>query len=77
MNIPDDGVVRPTTVRWRILGWIVLASVVTDVLRFNLSVGGPAIKRDLGVRFGLRPDLSLQSRAIGFSSALKPVIEAA
>ena len=49
MNIPDAGAVRPTAIRWRILGWIVLASLVAYVLRFNLSVAGPAMMRDLGL----------------------------
>ncbi len=49
MTIPDAGAVRPTTVRWRVLVWIVVASVVAYVLRFNLSVAGPAMMRDLGL----------------------------
>ena len=40
---------RPTSVRWRILAWIVVASLVAYVLRYNLSVAGPAIMRDLGL----------------------------
>ena len=49
MMIPDAGATRPTAVRWRILAWIVVASVVAYVLRFNLSVAGPAMMRDLGL----------------------------
>ena len=49
MTIPDAGAVRPTTVRWRVLAWIVVASFVAYVLRFNLSVAGPAMMRDLGL----------------------------
>ncbi|MES2525202.1 MAG: MFS transporter [Gemmatimonadota bacterium] len=40
---------RATSVRWRILGWIVLASLVAYMLRFNLSVAAPAMMRDLGL----------------------------
>mgnify|MGYP001491069999 CR=1 FL=1 len=40
---------RPTYVRWRILAWIVVASLVAYVLRYNLSVAGPAMMRDLGL----------------------------
>lgn len=49
MSIPDAGAVRPTVIRWRILSWIVLASFVAYVLRFNLSVAGPAMMHDLGL----------------------------
>ena len=49
MMIPDAGATRPTVVRWRILAWIVIASVVAYALRFNLSVAGPAMMRDLGL----------------------------
>ncbi len=49
MNIPDAGVGRPTAVRWRVLGWIVLASIIAYVLRFNLSVAAPAMMHDLGL----------------------------
>jgi ACS family glucarate transporter-like MFS transporter len=48
LAIPAIGV-RPTFVRWRILTWIVIASVVAYILRFNLSVAGPAMMRDLGL----------------------------
>ena len=40
---------RPTAVRWRILAWIVVASIVAYILRFNLSVAAPAMMRDLGL----------------------------
>jgi ACS family glucarate transporter-like MFS transporter len=49
MLIPDAGVPRPTAVRWRILAWIVVASIIAYALRFNLSVAGPAMMRDLGL----------------------------
>jgi MFS transporter, ACS family, glucarate transporter len=49
MNLPDAGVARPTVVRWRVLGWIVLASIIAYVLRFNLSVAAPAMMHDLGL----------------------------
>ena len=49
MGIPDAGVERPTAVRWRILAWIVLASIVAYILRFNLSVAAPAMMHDLGL----------------------------
>lgn len=40
---------RPTTVRWRILAWTVVASLVAYVLRFNLPVAAPSMMRDLGL----------------------------
>jgi len=49
MNIPDAGVGRPTAIRWRVLGWIVLASIIACFLRFNLSVAAPAMMHDLGL----------------------------
>jgi ACS family glucarate transporter-like MFS transporter len=49
MTNDDPATLRPTAVRWRILAWIVIASVVAYVLRFNLSVAGPAMMRDLGL----------------------------
>jgi ACS family glucarate transporter-like MFS transporter len=49
MTIPDAGAVRPTTVRWRILAWIVVASIVAYILRYNLSVAGPAMMHELGL----------------------------
>jgi len=49
MNIPDAGAVRPTSVRWRILTWIVVASIVAYILRYNLSVAGPAMMHELGL----------------------------
>jgi MFS transporter, ACS family, glucarate transporter len=49
MNIPDAGAAQPTAVRWRVLGWIVLASIIAYVLRFNLSVAAPAMMHDLGL----------------------------
>jgi len=47
--VSDVADARPTAVRWRILAWIVAASVVAYILRFNLSVAGPAMMRDLGL----------------------------
>jgi ACS family glucarate transporter-like MFS transporter len=44
-----ETVARPTNVRWRILAWIVVASLVAYILRFNLSVAGPAMMHDLGL----------------------------
>ena len=49
MIIPDAGAVRPTAVRWRILTWIVVASIVAYILRYNLSVAGPAMMHELGL----------------------------
>jgi len=49
MHIANVAVERATSVRWRIVAWIVLASIVAYVLRFNMSVAGPAIMRDLGL----------------------------
>ena len=40
---------RATSVRWRIVAWIVLASLVAYVLRFNMSVAAPTMMRDLGL----------------------------
>ena len=34
MSLPDVGAGRPTAVRWRIVAWIVVASVVAYILRF-------------------------------------------
>jgi ACS family glucarate transporter-like MFS transporter len=50
--IPGIEAPRPTVVRWRILAWIVAASIVAYVLRFNLSVAGPSMMRDLGLTEG-------------------------
>ena len=50
ITIPASLGARPTLVRWRILAWIVVASLVAYVLRFNLSVAAPAMMRDLGLR---------------------------
>lgn len=49
MLIPDAGAVRPTAVRWRILAWITIASIVAYILRYNLSVAGPAMMHELGL----------------------------
>ena len=46
---PDAGAVRPTAIRWRILSWIVVASIVAYILRYNLSVAGPVMMHDLGL----------------------------
>jgi len=49
MITPDAGAVRPTAVRWRLLSWVVVASIVAYILRYNLSVAGPAMMHDLGL----------------------------
>ena len=48
MSVSEADNVRATGVRWRIVGWIVVASIVAYILRFNLSVAGPAIMHELG-----------------------------
>ncbi len=48
MNRINAGDARATTIRWRIVTWIVVASIVAYILRFNLSVAGPAMMHDLG-----------------------------
>lgn len=48
MSITSSGHARATAVRWRIVAWIVVASLVAYMLRFNMSVAGPAMMRDLG-----------------------------
>lgn len=48
-DLDMQAVERPTRVRWRILTWMVAASLIAYVLRFNLSVAGPAIMRDLSL----------------------------
>jgi ACS family glucarate transporter-like MFS transporter len=40
---------RPTAVRWRVLGVLVVLSFVAYVLRTNLSVAGDDLMRDLGL----------------------------
>jgi MFS transporter, ACS family, glucarate transporter len=40
---------RPTAVRWRILGLLVLSSFVSYVLRYNVSTAGPSMVIDLGL----------------------------
>jgi hypothetical protein len=40
MTIPDAGAVRPTTVRWRVLAWIVVASFVSQSATGMLNTGG-------------------------------------
>jgi sugar phosphate permease len=47
---------KPTAVRWRILGLMVIGSVVSYVLRLNVSIAGDAMMEDLAispVQFGL------------------------
>lgn len=48
--------VKPTLVRWKILGLLFLASFVAYILRTNMSVAGVALMEDLGltqVQFGM------------------------
>lgn len=40
---------RPTGIRWRVLGLLVLASFVSYVLRSDISIAGPALVNDLGL----------------------------
>lgn len=40
---------RPTSVRWRILGILVLASFISYTLRYNVSTATPAIMEDLAL----------------------------
>ena len=40
---------KPTTVRWRILGILVLASFISYTLRYNLSAAAPVMMADLGL----------------------------
>jgi ACS family glucarate transporter-like MFS transporter len=40
---------RPTGVRWLVLALMCLASFTAYVLRYNLSVAGPALRADLGI----------------------------
>lgn len=42
-------VVRPTSVRWRLLGVMIFLSFVSYLLRGNLSIAGPAMVADLGL----------------------------
>jgi ACS family glucarate transporter-like MFS transporter len=46
---------RPTAVRWRVLGLLVVSSFVSYVLRYNVSTAGPSMMTDLGlseIQFG-------------------------
>ncbi len=49
MSAADAGHERASRIRWRIVTWIVIASIVAYILRFNLSVAGPAMMHDLGL----------------------------
>ncbi|MDH4048315.1 MAG: MFS transporter [Gammaproteobacteria bacterium] len=40
---------RPTIVRWRVLGLLVISSFVSYVLRYNVSTAGPSLIDDLGI----------------------------
>jgi ACS family glucarate transporter-like MFS transporter len=42
-----DGAVRPSLVRWRILGVLIFVSFVSYLLRGNLSIAGPSMIADL------------------------------
>ena len=43
----NESAARPSNVRWRILAILVLVSLVSYLLRGNLSIGGPAMVEDL------------------------------
>lgn len=45
----NDSALRPTTVRWRILGILVVMSFIAYVLRTNLSFAAPEMMADLGL----------------------------
>ena len=40
---------RPTRIRWRILGLLIVSSFVSYVLRYNVSTAGPSMIDDLGI----------------------------
>lgn len=40
---------RPTSVRWRIVLMLILASSISYILRYNVSTAGPAMIEDLGI----------------------------
>lgn len=40
---------RPTNVRWRVLGVMMVASFISYVLRYNVSTAGPSMMTDLGI----------------------------
>jgi sugar phosphate permease len=45
----SEPMMRPSSVRWRVLALLVLASFVSYVLRSNISIAGPAMMTDLGL----------------------------
>ena len=45
----NDSAARPTAVRWRILGILVMVSFIAYVLRTNLSFAAPEMMADLGL----------------------------
>jgi ACS family glucarate transporter-like MFS transporter len=45
----SEPMVRPSSVRWRVLALLVIASFVSYVLRSNISIAGPAMMTDLGL----------------------------
>ncbi|HET6591331.1 MAG TPA: MFS transporter [Xanthomonadales bacterium] len=48
-TMAHDSVVRPSAVRWRILGILVVMSFIAYVLRTNLSFAAPDMMADLGL----------------------------
>jgi ACS family glucarate transporter-like MFS transporter len=55
VSAPGVTLQRPTAVRWRILGLLVLSSFVSYVLRYNVSTAGPSMMTELGlseIQFG-------------------------
>lgn len=40
---------KPTLVRWRIMGLLILASFISYILRYNMSIAGPTLVGDLGL----------------------------
>ena len=40
---------KPTNIRWRIMGILMLASFISYTLRYNMSAAAPAMMADLGL----------------------------
>jgi sugar phosphate permease len=49
MTSPSEAAARPSSVRWRVLGLLVLSGFVSYLLRSNVSVAGPQMIADLGL----------------------------
>lgn len=49
--MPGEGIAagRPSGIRWRVLGLLVVASFISYLLRSNISIAGPAMTADLGL----------------------------